>query len=190
MLNLLPTYVSSGTALFIAAGGIWFQVWRDRRQKRQQEREAIERLLKQKVEEYFLKAEDLFHIFNKWQNRLSAANTDVQEIKDEYLTVEAFLTMLETLYFPSFKNEHYAASLVGSRLFKDFQDLAKKVLELKVISGTGTIGIRQEDIQSEWTAVRDRYLKEADEVRQFLEGLDLYELCSEHMSIKDKKVLP
>jgi hypothetical protein len=142
MPNLLPTYISSGTALFIAAGGIWFQVWRDRRQKRQQRREAIERLLKQKIEEYFLKAEDLFHVYNKWQNKLSVANTDVQEIKDEYLTIEAFLTMLETLYFPSFKNEHYAASLVGSRLFKDFQDLTGKVSELKAITGAETLGIR------------------------------------------------
>ena len=180
---LLPAYISGGVALFIAAGTTVWQVFRDIRQSRKVERDRIDELLRQKIEEYFVKSEDLLRVYNKWLSKLGALETDSLTIHDELLAIEAVITMLEMLYLPSFMKQEHSTSRIDYRLLMAFKEHERKVSDLSGALGKeATPNI--DGLRAGWQSLRDKYLAEADESRKFLSNLDISKLREQYEHAK------
>jgi len=178
-LNIVPPLIPGLIALGIAlVNGRRHDLEIERQNKRHDWQESLN-LIRQKVEEYHLKTTALFNVFSKWQNKLNAGDTQVEETKQEYLSVEAFLTMLEGLYFPFFKSGAFLSSEVGSQLFGRFLKLTEERRKLAE-KGVTASWEQQESFKKEWTLVRDEFLKQSKRTQEFLEELDTAEIAEQY----------
>lgn len=185
---LLP----SGVALFIAVGGNLIQFVVNSRQNKRREHEIeseserqkrrdAEGLLRQKTEEYFLKSEILFMAFAKWSRKLHDSDAKVRDEDVEALSIQASLTMLETLYFPSLRGKPRAIGEVASRLRKGFERLTKST-EALTSWGAQTTESQNAEWLRDYDALKAEFQNAIDETKKLLEGLNPAKLAEEYVA--------
>jgi hypothetical protein len=182
------SFLSSGVALLVAAGGIVFQIWHTNGQNARHEREAkeqnerqerreVEAFIRQKVEEYFLRSEQVFMAFSRWIDQIGKGDTANREPLHEYLGAEGYLTMLETLYFPSLHKTDRAVGEIAHGIASAFHKLAGLSREAK---GSG-LSADMDVFEGEWRKQREEFFAKIDTVNKLLSSLDVAKLAQDYM---------
>jgi hypothetical protein len=199
--NLLPTYISGGVALFIAVGGIVVQIWRDGKQKKQQEerdlkqnertqRETIERLLKEKQEQYFLAASRIMVALSMVREKLLKATEliklpDIDRIDDDL----HLIIMIENYYFPTFREDKSSgANVLNSLIEETFNFFAKIDKSGKTVEECLKLYFRE--AFQKWQRSVDERIATTKLFIEKLSVLDLYKLYSDFWSNKHQPIQP